>query len=197
MILKRAIAVFTAAAIGFAVMVAAALPVRAQSGNGPQFVPLGYCQMTGFTSATKLTPATCPMASVTATGNGSLLNVTAVASGRLAQYQQISGTGVPPNTFIMNQVSGTPGGVGIYATNGPTTVSAGTVTAGGVPLGATRISFTAEAQALRYRDDNQAPTTTVGMPIAVAQTLVYQGSLIDLQFIAQVSGSINDVSFYK
>lgn len=169
----------------------------AQSGTGIRFVPLGYCQMTGFTAATKITPATCTMASFTASGNGQNLTVSAVASGVIEQFQQITGTGIPAGTYILSQISGIPGGAGIYQTNNPTTSSAATITAGGVPLGATQISFTAEAQALRYRDDNQAPLATVGMPVAVAVPTIYSGSLIDLQFIAQVSGSINNVSFYK
>lgn len=55
-----------------------------------------------------------------------------------------------------------------------------------------------EAQAVRYRDDGTAPTTTVGMPIAIADPpLEYQGRISALQFIAQTSGGIVDVLFYK
>lgn len=169
----------------------------AQSGNGIRFAPLGYCQMTSFAAATKITPATCTMASFTASGNGQNLTVSAVASGVIEQFQQITGTGVPAGTYIQSQISGVAGGAGIYLTSQATTANAATITAGGVPLGATQISFIAETQALRYRDDNQAPTATVGMPVAVAVPTIYSGSLIDLQFIAQVSGSVNNISFYK
>lgn len=56
----------------------------------------------------------------------------------------------------------------------------------------------AEAQAIRYRDDGTAPTTTVGQPIAVADAPIqYEGTITALQFIAQVSGGIVNVLFYK
>ena len=56
----------------------------------------------------------------------------------------------------------------------------------------------AETQALRYRDDGTAPTATVGQPIAVTDApIAYEGTISALQFIAQVSGGIVDVLFYK
>lgn len=56
----------------------------------------------------------------------------------------------------------------------------------------------AEAQALRYRDDGTVPTATVGQPIAVADAPIqYEGTISALQFIAQVSGGIVDILFYK
>lgn len=55
-----------------------------------------------------------------------------------------------------------------------------------------------EAQAIRYRDDGVAPTATVGQPIAVADAPIqYEGTISALQFIAQVSGGIVDILFYK
>jgi hypothetical protein len=56
----------------------------------------------------------------------------------------------------------------------------------------------AEAQALRYRDDGTAPTATVGQPIAVTDApILYEGSISALQFIAQTSGGIVNVLFYR
>lgn len=56
----------------------------------------------------------------------------------------------------------------------------------------------AEVQALRYRDDGVAPTISVGMPIAVTDAPIpYEGTISALQFIAQTSGGIVDVLFYK
>jgi hypothetical protein len=56
----------------------------------------------------------------------------------------------------------------------------------------------AEAQALRYRDDGTAPTTAVGMPVATTDAPIqYQGTIPALEFIAQTSGGIVDVLFYK
>lgn len=66
---------------------------------------------------------------------------------------------------------------------------------GGVP---TLAVIRAEAQALRYRDDGVAPTTTVGMPIAITDgPIEYQGTISALQFIAETSGGIVDVLFYR
>lgn len=57
--------------------------------------------------------------------------------------------------------------------------------------------ITAEAQAVRYRDDGVAPTATVGMPLAVGVAVEYQGTISALQFIAQTSGGIVNVLFYR
>src|SRR5882672_6430716 len=40
---------------------------------------------------------------------------------------------------------------------------------GGIPAGATSALISVEGAAIRYRDDGTAPTTTVGMPIAIGQ----------------------------
>jgi hypothetical protein len=56
----------------------------------------------------------------------------------------------------------------------------------------------AEVAPLRYLDNGSAPTTTVGMPIAITDAPIqYEGTISALQFIAQTSGGIVDVSFYK
>lgn len=54
-----------------------------------------------------------------------------------------------------------------------------------------------ETQAVRWRDDGVAPTATVGMPLAVGTTLMYDGDLTRIRFIAQVAGAILNVSYYK
>ncbi len=56
--------------------------------------------------------------------------------------------------------------------------------------------ITAEAQALRWRDDGTAPTSTVGMPLAVGVTLQYDGDLSKIRFIEQVGGGIVNISYY-
>lgn len=65
---------------------------------------------------------------------------------------------------------------------------------GGVPSLAV---ITAEAQAVRYRDDGTAPTATVGMPLAAGVALSYQGTLSAIQFIEQTSGAKLNVLFYR
>lgn len=59
------------------------------------------------------------------------------------------------------------------------------------------VMIVAEAQAVRWRDDGVAPTATVGMPLAVGATLLYDGDLAKIQFIAQVTGGIINSSFYN
>jgi hypothetical protein len=74
---------------------------------------------------------------------------------------------------------------------------------GGVPAGANAVILRAEAQALRYRTDGvtTAPTSSVGMPILIAdEPLFLQGgrlSLTNLRFIEQTSGGKLNVTFYR
>lgn len=67
-------------------------------------------------------------------------------------------------------------------------------TCGATPVTLARITI--EAQAVRYRDDGTLPTATVGMPMAVAASLDYTGSLSKIQFIEQTVGGIVNVSYY-
>lgn len=61
---------------------------------------------------------------------------------------------------------------------------------------ATFALITAEAQAVRWRDDGIAPTASVGMPLAVGVTLQYDGDLTKIQFIEQVGGAKLNISYY-
>jgi hypothetical protein len=63
------------------------------------------------------------IATGTGTGTGTSLAVTAVA-GTIVANATVSGLGVPTGTLIVNQMSGTAGGVGTYTTSQPTTASA-------------------------------------------------------------------------
>lgn len=66
-----------------------------------------------------------------------------------------------------------------------------------VPTGATTAVITAEAQAVRYRDDGTDPSASVGMPLAVGVTLTYTGPLSKIRFFEQASGAKLNVSYYK
>jgi hypothetical protein len=66
-----------------------------------------------------------------------------------------------------------------------------------VPAAANCALITAEAEAVRYRDDGVAPSATVGMPLAVGALLEYGGDLSALQFIAQTAGGIINVLYYR
>lgn len=84
-----------------------------------------------------------------ATGTGTVLTVTAI-TGIIQVGNIISGSGVPANTTIVSQTSGSVGGTGVYTTNNPTTIS------GALTVGQT---FTAAAtnQSLVSVNINQEP----------------------------------------
>ena len=56
--------------------------------------------------------------------------------------------------------------------------------------------ITPEAQAVRWIDDGQTPTSSYGMPLAVGVTLQYDGDLSKIKFIEQVSGAKLNISYY-
>lgn len=55
----------------------------------------------------------------------------------------------------------------------------------------------AETQGVRWRDDGVAPTTTVGMPLAVGIPLQYDGDLSKIRFIEQTAGAKLNISYYR
>lgn len=57
--------------------------------------------------------------------------------------------------------------------------------------------ITPEGQAVRWRDDDTAPSATVGMPLAVGVTLQYDGDLTKIKFIEQTAGAKLNVSYYS
>jgi len=66
-------------------------------------------------------------AGATFTGNGSGTNLTVSGiTGVLGIGQTVFGAGIPSNTTIISQTSGTPGGDGVYVTSGATTASSAT-----------------------------------------------------------------------
>lgn len=58
-------------------------------------------------------------------------------------------------------------------------------------------TITPEAQAVRYRDDGTDPSATVGMPMAVGVTLVYEGRITAIKFFEQTGGAKLNVSYYR
>lgn len=63
------------------------------------------------------------------TGSGSGTNLTtSVVTGTIRPGDTLAGTGVPANTTIVSQTSGTPGGAGVYVTFGATTASTAALT---------------------------------------------------------------------
>ena len=65
-----------------------------------------------------------------------------------------------------------------------------------VPTGATMALITPESQAVRWRDDGVAPTASVGMPVAVGESLNYDGDLSRIRFIQQAASATLNVSYY-
>lgn len=65
-----------------------------------------------------------------------------------------------------------------------------------VPSGATLAVIIPESQAVRWRDDGTAPTGSVGMPLAIATTLSYDGDLSRIRFIEQAPSAKLNVSYY-
>jgi hypothetical protein len=56
--------------------------------------------------------------------------------------------------------------------------------------------ITAETQAVRWRDDDVAPTASVGMPLASGSTLQYDGDLSKIRFIEQTASAKINVTYY-
>jgi hypothetical protein len=55
----------------------------------------------------------------------------------------------------------------------------------------------AEGTAVRWRDDDVAPTATVGMPLATGVTLQYDGDLSKIKFIEQTASAKLNVTYYS
>ena len=61
---------------------------------------------------------------------------------------------------------------------------------------ATFAVITPEGQNTRWRDDGTDPTTSVGMPIYVGTTFLYDGDLTRIRLINMVAGGKVNVSYY-
>lgn len=74
-------------------------------------------QLTGTVGGTGTYTLSAPagvMGSTTVTSLSTVLNVTGVTSGTIGIADQISGTGITAGTYVVSQISGTAGGVGLY-----------------------------------------------------------------------------------
>lgn len=56
--------------------------------------------------------------------------------------------------------------------------------------------ITPETQGVRWRDDDIAPTSTVGMPLAAGVTLQYDGDLTKIKFIEQAASAKLNITYY-
>lgn len=113
-------------------------------------------------------------ATFTATAAGTALTVTAV-TGLISIGDTIAGTGVPTGTSIIDQVSGTTGGAGVYTTSEVTTAADATVTSFGKVVDVTAVG-----------------SGTLSVGDAVTGTGVPAGATI----ASQVSGPTGGVGVY-
>jgi hypothetical protein len=71
-------------------------------------------------------------------------------------------------------------------------------TACNIPAGATMAWLQAENANVRYRDDGQAPSASVGSLILSGNPgMFYNGTLGALQFVAATGSPVLDVAFYR
>lgn len=76
-------------------------------------------------------------------------------------------------------------------------LSADSVSAAPVaPSGTIVALLKVEGSPVRYRDDGVNPTQSVGMPLSVGESLVYDAVMLDMRLIAQQAGAIVDIAYY-
>ncbi len=109
------------------------------SGTGVTTGTTITAQLTGTAGATGNYTVSIPQytASTTVTATGTILDVTAVTSGTIGAGDPISGSGITTGTTITGQVSGTPGGIGVYTVSIAQQAASETITA----LGAAETGF--------------------------------------------------------
>ena len=80
--------------------------------------------------------------------------------------------------------------------NAATALTVPTTDKNGNKLQPTLIVITPEGQNVRWRDDGTDPTTTVGMPIYVGTSFLYDGDLTRIKFIEQTASAKLNISYY-
>lgn len=187
--------------LALAACLALAAPAAAQT---VRLSPVGSCGIATLSSAVGITTSNCVFASFTATLSVTgLLNVTAVSSGYINQGQPVVGTGVPttPASYILGQLSGATGGVGVYqVANPPTTaVISESMTTAGIPVNANYAVICAYTQAVNYRPDGSTPTATIGTGgtgLAAGSCIAATTTFSKLSFIQQAASASLSVDFY-
>lgn len=113
----------------------------------------------------------------TATGNGSGTNLTLSSTvGLVSIGDSVSGTGVPANTTIVSQTSGSTGGNGVYVTSNATTSSGASLT-----ISSTVLDVTVDAD----------------HTIAVGQTVTGAGVAAGTIITAQLTGTSGQAGTYR
>lgn len=101
----------------FAAAAAANVAVYATAADGAPTTTAGGNTATRFKTVQAVPAPGVSDATATIAVNTGLLTLSAPASGTYAIGGRVTGTGVPANTYIRSQVSGTPNGAGVYRTN--------------------------------------------------------------------------------
>jgi hypothetical protein len=91
--------------------------------NSPVAILFPYIGLTVSSSS-------CTTSTISITQSGTVFNAVA-CTGYLSIGNTLSGTGVLPNTVILDQISGAAGGIGTYHVSIPQTVTSTTITASG------------------------------------------------------------------
>lgn len=65
-----------------------------------------------------------------------------------------------------------------------------------VPQGASLAVIQAATGAVQWRDDNTAPTASIGMTIPAGGELQYNGNLAAIQLILGTAGAVANISYY-
>jgi len=128
-----------------------------------------------FTDPTEATFTASLGATFTGTGSGTNLTTTSV-TGLISVGDTVSGSGVPANTTIVSQTSGTTGGAGVYVTSNATTSSSASLATASTVLDVTV-------------DTDHA--------IAVGQTVVGSGVTGSPVITAQLGGTTGGVGTYR
>ena len=163
-------------------------------------VPLGFLNLSSLSSAVSPTlPVGALAASASACNlSGSLLTLGGVIHGNFAIGQTVVGTGIPPNTIIVQ--AGTKGTNSWWLSNSVTNGSGILVQAYVTPI----VDFAlirASGGAVNWRDDGIAPTGVSGGGFPMLTTdppLEYRGDLSLLQFIQQTGNTSSvQIVFYS
>lgn len=64
------------------------------------------------------------------------------------------------------------------------------------PAGTTVALMKVEGAPVRYRDDGADPTQSIGMPLTVGESMVYDAVMLDMRLIAQQAGAIVNIAYY-
>ena len=72
-----------------------------------------------------------------------------------------------------------------------------TVKALTVPLGTQRILLVCTAQNVRFRDDGNNPTATVGIQLVAGTVFRYRGDPSAIKFIEETASAVLEASFYS